>query len=216
MPHIIGQPTYLPVHQIYPYEDAIKLVNEMERQHVPVRIGVCICRRARNMYAKKGEGLNVTDMVFGGFGKEYERYHPQAFKEITYSDAREYIWKFFKAGLVQTIFNACPGRDSQMIICNCDKSACVPMETYREIGFKSFWNSPYRIMLDKSRCTLCLKCIDVCPIECRMLNNTKDTILVNTKMCIGCGVCRSVCETDAIYLNQESDEEFKILPPNLK
>lgn len=212
MPLILGSPTIIPIHQIFPYEDSIKLIDEMEKQNVPAWLGICICRRTRNLYCKHPDGHNATDIVFGNFGTKYSKLYPKAFKKITYNEARKYIYHFYKSGLIQTIYNACPDNTSQQVICNCDIRVCIPLEVYKRVGFQSFWHSPYLIRIDYNKCNLCKKCIEKCPISARYFDAVKNIIRVNYKKCIGCGVCRQYCENQAIFLSKDKNAKYILLP----
>jgi polyferredoxin len=56
--------------------------------------------------------------------------------------------------------------------------------------------NPYRVSIDKNKCTLCQKCIDVCPIFAISSDSLKkNTILPN---CNRCGACLDVCPEGAI------------------
>ncbi|MBD3353104.1 MAG: 4Fe-4S dicluster domain-containing protein [Candidatus Lokiarchaeota archaeon] len=211
MPLILGKPTKFPVHQVFPYENTLKFLDALEKIDIPIWIGTCICRRARNMYCEKGEGYNVTDMVIGDYGVQYSKYHPDAFQRITYPQAKKYIKKFYEAGLVQTIFNECPGRDTQAIICNCDRDVCVPMYCYRKTGFQSFYKSPYKIIQIAENCQGCKECISVCPVGARSWNDTISTIKIDHDKCIGCGLCRNTCKNDAIQLKRDKNQNFVVI-----
>ncbi|HDZ76926.1 MAG TPA: 4Fe-4S binding protein [Candidatus Omnitrophica bacterium] len=57
--------------------------------------------------------------------------------------------------------------------------------------------SPYRVVIDKEKCSLCKKCVDVCPV-CAI---DKDDLLKNHKIssyCNRCGQCMDSCPTGAI------------------
>jgi ferredoxin len=54
-----------------------------------------------------------------------------------------------------------------------------------------------KAFIDKSKCTACGVCANVCPQGAIMINNLAE---VNTALCIGCGVCVGTCPNDAISL----------------
>jgi heterodisulfide reductase subunit A len=48
-----------------------------------------------------------------------------------------------------------------------------------------------------SLCSLCERCIEVCPYTARMLNPEDDRVMVNPAMCQGCGACAAACPNSA-------------------
>jgi heterodisulfide reductase subunit A len=51
-----------------------------------------------------------------------------------------------------------------------------------------------------SLCSLCRRCIEVCPYEARTLDMELEQIRVHPLMCQGCGACAAVCPNDASIL----------------
>lgn len=58
-----------------------------------------------------------------------------------------------------------------------------------------------------SLCSLCERCIDVCPYEARSLDRDLEKILVNPVMCQGCGSCAAVCPNSASVLEGFHEEQ---------
>jgi len=48
-------------------------------------------------------------------------------------------------------------------------------------------------------CTMCLKCVDSCPVGA--IGQDDDHLLVSVKTCIGCGQCVDACPNGIIYMN---------------
>ena len=48
-----------------------------------------------------------------------------------------------------------------------------------------------------SLCSLCERCIDICPYGARTLNPEGDKVMVNPVMCQGCGACAAACPNGA-------------------
>ncbi len=51
-----------------------------------------------------------------------------------------------------------------------------------------------------SLCSLCERCIEVCPYGARSLDTENDEVTVNPVMCQGCGTCAAVCPNSASLL----------------
>jgi heterodisulfide reductase subunit A len=52
-----------------------------------------------------------------------------------------------------------------------------------------------------SLCTVCGRCIDVCPYGARIIDIEEDQVMVNPVMCQGCGACAAACPNFAAELN---------------
>ena len=54
--------------------------------------------------------------------------------------------------------------------------------------------------IDRSRCTGCGECVEVCAQNCIELHEVEGrlvAVIVNLDLCIGDGICRLVCPEDA-------------------
>ncbi len=61
-------------------------------------------------------------------------------------------------------------------------------------------------VIDKSKCTLCRKCVEICPKEVLSLQN-KEIVIANDG-CILCSHCYCVCKFDAIRFSQLREPAF--------
>jgi len=55
-----------------------------------------------------------------------------------------------------------------------------------------------RIQINQSKCTLCEKCIEKCPMDIMKMEGNR--IVVNQSRCIKCRLCIVECPVDAIVL----------------
>jgi NAD-dependent dihydropyrimidine dehydrogenase PreA subunit len=62
----------------------------------------------------------------------------------------------------------------------------------------------YRFVVDESKCTGCLTCVESCPNE---VLESKDgrPYAVRQAECEGCEVCVAVCEQEAVVIAEDSD-----------
>ena len=67
---------------------------------------------------------------------------------------------------------------------------------------KNMSECKYRFMVDESKCTGCLTCVESCPNE---VLESKDgqPHAVRQDECEGCEVCVAVCEQEAIEIEEE-------------
>jgi NAD-dependent dihydropyrimidine dehydrogenase PreA subunit len=61
----------------------------------------------------------------------------------------------------------------------------------------------YVTELDMEKCTGCLECMDVCPMELFIGDPVNELpVIENPEECLGCGSCVEVCEADAIVVEE--------------
>lgn len=57
----------------------------------------------------------------------------------------------------------------------------------------------------RDKCTLCRRCMDICPAGAISVGSDKASI--SQRLCIGCGECLCACRFDAIYINWNEDSD---------
>ena len=58
------------------------------------------------------------------------------------------------------------------------------------------------LKLDESKCTGCLRCLDVCPHAVLAASNG-GVAIVDRDACMECGACATNCPVEAIYVNPD-------------
>ncbi len=56
-------------------------------------------------------------------------------------------------------------------------------------------------------CTKCLQCIENCPVE--PFHEDSDTLVIDPKVCIDCGVCVPECPQGIIYAEEDLPRDLK-------
>jgi heterodisulfide reductase subunit A len=59
-----------------------------------------------------------------------------------------------------------------------------------------------------SLCSLCGRCVEVCPYGARSIDLDHDLVVVDELLCQGCGSCAAVCPNSASYLRGFRDKEL--------
>jgi heterodisulfide reductase subunit A len=62
--------------------------------------------------------------------------------------------------------------------------------------------------IHESLCSLCQRCIEVCPYGARSLDEEQEKVRVNALMCQGCGSCAAVCPNKASVLESFLQEQM--------
>ncbi len=72
-----------------------------------------------------------------------------------------------------------------------------------------------KLIIDKNKCSLCGKCVDVCPEKVYEIK--EDAVVpIYEEECIACGHCVAICDKFAITHNEMNINEFIDIPEDLK
>ena len=63
-------------------------------------------------------------------------------------------------------------------------------------------------IIDKKKCNLCGKCVDICAFDALSINNQQLTI--NNFFCEGCGACEAICPQKAITMKRIKNADVRI------
>jgi MinD superfamily P-loop ATPase len=101
-------------------------------------------------------------------------------------------------GCVHTIFTApAPFVDG---LCNCDRSDCGPMKSLFAGEPKQLYKADYVAEVNPELCNGCRQCMRLCQFGAIGSSATQKKAFVDSRICAGCGICRSVCANEAITL----------------
>jgi|LGOV01.1.fsa_nt_gb ferredoxin len=53
-----------------------------------------------------------------------------------------------------------------------------------------------KIIINKSKCTMCGKCAEICPMN--LIKKIGNKMVIDNSRCINCRMCLTVCKSDAI------------------
>lgn len=128
-------------------------------------------------------------------------------KYITVKEALELLKNMEKHGLVHTTTNS---QKRPQFICNCCTCSCLILRGLTEMhNPRAFAKSNFIAQKDDTTCTLCKKCIDICPFDCYYYHwphdDEPERIGFKEDRCVGCGLCAYHCPVDAITLVKVRD-----------
>ena len=130
-------------------------------------------------------------------------------KVITQEEAREALIKAEESALVHLTTNY---QNGSYFICNCCGCCCGVLKGITQMGIpaSSVVNSNYYAAVNEDLCTLCGICMDErCQVNA--IEEGETSYQVIKENCIGCGLCITTCEDEAIQLVRK--EEKDIVPP---
>jgi len=85
-------------------------------------------------------------------------------------------------------------------ICNCDASTgCIPMKMYKKRAPIMF-RAEYIAKIIEESCIGCQNCIKICPFAAIGFNKKNRKAYILPKRCYGCGICRTMCKKNSIFL----------------
>ncbi len=190
--------------KLLPYEDVIKLIEEVDY----ICVSTCSCRHRKNIDSDYPECKHPDEVclhfdtlaryiVDNGMGRE-----------ITREEAYEILRKSADSGLVHSVGNSKANSDT---ICNCCNCCCQWFEAYYRLGHgRSVDPSNYKVEVKSESCRGCALCVKRCPMDALQLryshkaNNKYHKVAeLDPTRCIGCGVCVHKCPTNPILLVQK-------------
>jgi ferredoxin len=91
-------------------------------------------------------------------------------------------------------------------ICNCAESECLAMTSTVTHKVPLFFKAEFIARTARDVCNGCAKCLKACPFGALSYDKKSHKAEVLVGRCYGCGICRSVCERNAIALIARSGE----------
>lgn len=90
------------------------------------------------------------------------------------------------------------------ISCSCCGCCCHGMRTVKDFNAPGLISRPHFMpQIDDDTCTLCRKCVEICPMEALTFANKQ--VHFNSARCIGCGLCVVSCKFDAVQMHEVDD-----------
>jgi NAD-dependent dihydropyrimidine dehydrogenase PreA subunit len=183
------------------YERATKIIKNAES----IGVSRCYCRHkaehlGENCDAPQEVCLSINNLSLSLSKHGYARI-------ITKDEALEVLSTSYDHNLIQFAENV---KDDVGFICNCCTCCCIALKGARKMGVPQTISSSNFIAEINSNCVSCQKCIDVCPMGCfevKKINN-KEKVILDTNLCIGCGVCERVCQVNALTMNRREKRIF--------
>jgi len=155
----------------------------------------CICRKQKDLI---GEGCDYPRSVCLAFApnKENAFDNDELTKSITKEESLRLLREAEEAGLVHCTYNVQSGRT---FICNCCTCCCGILRGVENLeNPREYIKTDFIMTVNANLCTGCESCVDRCQFDA--LSVPEDVCVVDTKRCIGCGVCALVCPEGALEL----------------
>lgn len=118
-------------------------------------------------------------------------------------EAKKLIRSFDKQGMVHSVWTF----KSPFIggICNCDQDCMAYRVQVATGALQVMFRAEYVGLVQWDLCNGCKKCLLNCQFGAIRYSNLMKRPTIDAMRCYGCGVCRSVCEKDAINLKPRTE-----------
>ena len=199
---------YLPVGEVIPSlpqalpSDRLEVILD-RYQHFG--IGACQCRLMQKL---NGEGCGRMLEVCTVVGEYVPEMVQRGFlKSASKKDVLEAKAAAEKEGLVTWMVNEESGKYTSAL-CSCCGCCCGALRTVTEFNAPGFIAPPHFMpQIDRRECTLCEKCVDVCPMGALVIMGQDEGRRLSHKpeRCIGCGLCAVACPTDVLRMREAPD-----------
>ncbi len=127
-------------------------------------------------------------------------------RQVSLDELMELLERAEKEGLVHQTTNI---QDSALFLCNCCSCCCPALISFKQLGETgASARSNFEPRVDRDECALCDECVQICAMEAiyhhypHREDGSDEYIVINNKLCLGCGVCASNCPSEAIALEK--------------
>jgi Pyruvate/2-oxoacid:ferredoxin oxidoreductase delta subunit len=89
-------------------------------------------------------------------------------------------------------------------ICNCDRADCLAMRGIFTHNVPVMFRAEYVADINLEACSGCRQCMRLCQFGALAYSAATKKAVVDQSRCYGCGICRAVCGTKAIRLEDRA------------
>jgi ferredoxin len=177
--------------QVVPMEDVEKI---FELVQGAIRLP-CVCRRVTtgNMNARYCYGLTMDKQLMDSLDDSF------SLETLTNEEALDSISKLDKEGLVHSVWTF----KTPFIggLCNCDQDCMAYRITHARRDYPVMFRAEWVAQVSADECNGCRLCMRQCQYGAIRYSSNNKKVVIDPMACYGCGVCRAVCNKDAITLS---------------
>jgi len=199
--------------KIIPWEIANKIILKHKEQ---LAIVDCPCRKEKKIAGKKYcEPMN-TCIFYGKVGVDFVTTHMPRMNghRVTKEEVLKLLESQHKNGKVFTVWFKDATGYRAGVLCCCCSCCCAAMEAEvlsRKKGIQGLAMtapSGYSVAVDTERCKGCEKCTKACQYGAMKVVEIdgKRKLSYSKDLCMGCGVCISMCPNESISLKADPDK----------
>ncbi|MFX1502599.1 MAG: DUF362 domain-containing protein [Promethearchaeota archaeon] len=196
---------------VMPFEEIKKYVENYD----DIALVHCYCRHAKDLIndpCKLGASKNNCFL----FDKTAKFGIEQGFgRPVSKEEAIKILREAENEGLVHKVFHVHSDTNRGIeAICNCCKCCCGMINLYYRGAAPIHTMSSYLAHVDEDSCVACGTCVEKCPMETIVLEDS--IAIIGEDKCIGCGVCAHHCPEEAIHLERIGPRHVFIPPKKIE
>jgi Pyruvate/2-oxoacid:ferredoxin oxidoreductase delta subunit len=183
------------------YERASRVVDTASH----IGIGTCYCRHKMSHVGRICDAPMDICMTFNSIASSLIKH--SVVRRVDKAECHELLAQARDRNLVQFGENV---REGVAFICNCCGCCCEAMLAAKRFAVLTpISTTNFLPAITEAKCSGCMKCADVCPVEAMGMvsagdprNHKRKKAKVSEDICLGCGLCAQVCDKQAIRLEQ--------------
>ena len=183
------------------YERASQVVETASH----IGVGACYCRHKLSHLGRACDAPMDICMTFNSTAGSLIK-HGIA-RRVDKAECHDLLAQARDRNLVQFGENV---RERVAFICNCCGCCCEAMQAAKRFAvLHPISTTNFLPAIADDKCSGCMKCADVCPVEAMGMVSAGDPrhhkrkkAKVNEELCLGCGVCARVCDKQAIGMKR--------------
>lgn len=181
------------------YERATEVIKTASH----MAVGTCYCRHKMEHLGRACKAPLDICMTFNSTAASLIKH--KIARSVDRQEGLDLLQQAYEYELVQFGENV---RQEVNFICNCCSCCCEAMVAARRFAFLNpVHTTNFMPEIDHENCTLCGKCVNVCPVEALSLASANDpddkkrrVVRFEEKLCLGCGLCVRACRDKKIVL----------------
>ncbi len=188
--------------KIQAYQDVVKMINDAES----ISVSHCACRTQKKLIGEGCDKPTEACIYLNAFADHGIKIGVA--RKITKEEAIEIVSKMEELGCFHTALNSQTANG----ICNCCPCCCDTVHMYQKTqNTNIFAKSDYKVIVESELCSACDTCIDMCGFGAPYYGEN-GSIWINSERCSGCGICVRACPTNALSLEEKTEEEKESTP----
>ncbi len=152
-------------------------------------VGPCVCQRALGIWQEPCK----KDIVIL-YGADIYTHLNLGYELLDRDQVKAILRQCNTAGLVHSIDFCLQSGKWTFVICNCETEICIPARIYK-YSKRFFYQGPEDVVHDAEKCLgaeACGRCLTRCLWGVNKAN-PDGSIAIDSKECLGCGLCVSTC-----------------------